>query len=358
MSHSTAPSPTRPHHASSHPDIPDPAPPQHPQGGLKGVLLPVAVVLAIGTIFVSVYLAAFHAPRPHDLPVAVVGTQQETHRLEEGLESALPGGFDVRPYGDEGAAREAVKHRRVYAAYLTGSGHGAPKLLYAGANGPSVTGTLTGAFGGAAEASGHRLAQEDILPASTGDTRGLSIFYAAFGLVLAGYLFGMMTYQAAPALRFRQRMASLTLFGVLGGVIIALLAGSTGFGALPGSFVGIAGITALMAMAAGGATMVFIRWAGSAGAGLASIVLLTLGNSTSGGVMPAPYLPGWLHPLAAVLPVGAGVRALQGLAYFHHDGLGRGIAVLAAWIIACAGLLYLRDARSARSALAQQVPAS
>ncbi|GHG53862.1 ABC transporter permease [Streptomyces griseocarneus] len=346
----TASSLTHPRPASPHADVPDPAPPQHPQGGWKGVLLPVAVVLAIGTIFVSVYLAAFHAPRPHDLPVAVVGTQQEAQRIEEGLESALPGGFDVRPYAGESAAREAVEHRRVYAAYLTGRGHDAPKLLFAGANGPSVTGTLTGAFGPVAGASGHRLAQEDVLPASAGDTRGLSIFYAAFGLVLAGYLFGMMTYQAAPALRLRQRMASLALFGVLGGVIIALLAGSTGFGALPGSFVGIAGITALMAMAAGGATMVFIKWTGSAGAGLASVVLLTLGNATSGGVMPAPYLPGWLHPLSDVLPVSAGVRAIQGLAYFHHDGLGRGIAVLAAWIIACAGLLHLRDARAARSA--------
>lgn len=332
--------------AHPHTDIPDNAPPPHPQGGLKGVLLPVAVVLAIGTIFVSVYLAAFHAPRPHDLPVAAVGTSQEIHRLEKGLESALPGGFDVRPYGDESAARKAVAHRDVYAAYLTGRGE--PTLLYAGANGPSVTGTLTGAFGPVAEADGHRLAQEDILPTSGGDTRGLSIFYAAFGLVLAGYLFGMMTYQAAPTLRFRQRMASLALFGVLGGIIIALLAGSTGFGALPGSFIGIAGMTALMAMAAGGATMVFIRWTGAAGAGLASVVLLTLGNSTSGGVMPAPYLPGWLHPLSEVLPVGAGVRAIQGLAYFHHDGLERGIIVLAVWIVACAGLLYLRDARGAR----------
>ncbi|MEU5425678.1 ABC transporter permease [Streptomyces olivoreticuli] len=348
MSLPASPPATPARHAAPHSDIPDPAPPRHPQGGLKGVLLPVAVVLAIGTIFVSVYLAAFHAPRPHDLPVAAVGTSHQADRLREGLDSGLPGGFDVRPYADERAARDAVEHRHVYAAYLPGTGHGDPKLLYAGANGPSVTGTLTGAFGPVAAAGGHRLAQEDVLPASAGDTRGLSIFYAAFGLVLAGYLFGMMTYQAAPVLRFRQRMASLALFGVLGGIIIALVAGDTGFGALPGSFVGIAGTIALMAMAAGGATMVFIKWAGAAGAGLASVVLLTLGNSTSGGVMPAPYLPGWLHPLSEVLPVAAGVRALQGLAYFHNDGLGRGIAVLVVWIVACAGLLHLRDARDAR----------
>ncbi|MEU4356275.1 ABC transporter permease [Streptomyces virginiae] len=335
---------------TAHGDIPDPAPEPHPRSGLKGVLLPVAVVLAIGTVFVSVYLAAFHAPRPHDLPVAAVGNAAEAHRLEADLERVLPGGFEVRPYGDEAAAREAVAHREAYAAYVPDHGQGSGKLLYAGANGPSVTGTLSAAFAQAAAQDGPPPAGADILPVSAGDTRGLSVFYAAFGLVLAGYLFGMMTYQAAPVLRFRQRIASLTLFGALGGIIVALLAGDTGFGALPGSFAGTAAVTALMAMAAGGATMAIVKWTGSAGAAIASVILLIFGNATSGGVMPPFYLPDWLHPLSGVLPVGAGVRALQGMSYFHADGLWSGLAVLAAWILACVALLYLRDTRSARKA--------
>ncbi|MFD3538205.1 ABC transporter permease [Streptomyces sp. NPDC058662] len=347
------PAPTSLHLAdalpAAHGDIPDPAPEPHPRSGLKGVLLPVAVVLVIGTIFVSVYLAAFHAPRPHDLPVAAVGTAAEAHRLEADLERALPGGFEVRPYGDEAAAREAVEHREVYAAYLPDHGQSSGTLLHAGANGPSVTATLTAAFAQAATPGGPPPAGEDILPVSAGDTRGLSVFYAAFGLVLAGYLFGMMTYQAAPALRFRQRIASLTLFGALGGIIVALLAGDTGFGALPGSFAGTAVVTALMAMAAGGATMAIVKWTGSAGAAIASVVLLIFGNATSGGVMPAFYLPDWLHPLSGVLPVGAGVRALQGMSYFHNDGLWSALAILTAWILACVALLYLRDIRSART---------
>ncbi|MEU3501283.1 ABC transporter permease [Streptomyces hundungensis] len=348
------PPPTPLHHAdalsATHMAIPDPAPEPHPRSGMKGVLLPVAVVLAIGTIFVSVYLAAFHAPRPHDLPVAVVGTTADAHRVEAGLERAISGGFDVRTYGDEAAARQAVEHREVYAAYLPSRGQQGGKLLYAGANGPSVTGTLTAAFAQAAAPESPPPVAQDILAASAGDTRGLSVFYAAFGLVLAGYLFGMMTYQAAPALRFRQRIASLTLFGALGGIIVALLAGATGFSALPGSFVGTAAVTALMAMAAGGATMTIVKWTGSAGAAIASVILLIFGNATSGGVMPPFYLPDWLHPLSGVLPVGAGVRALQGMSYFHDDGLWSGLAVLAAWIIACVGLLYLRDTRSAHKA--------
>ncbi|MEU9197844.1 hypothetical protein AB0D21_32605 [Streptomyces hundungensis] len=47
----------------------------------------------------------------------------------------------------------------------------------------------------------------------------------------------------------------------------------------------------------------------------------------------------------------AAVRALQRMSYFHDDGLWSGLAaVLAAWIIACVALLYLRDTRGARTA--------
>ncbi|MFF0630582.1 ABC transporter permease [Streptomyces sp. NPDC004296] len=281
---------------------------------LKGVLLPVAVVLAIGTIFVSVYLAAFHAPKPHRLPVAAVGTDQQVLRVEAGLEAGLPGGFSVTMYPSEAEARHAIEHRNVYAAYIAPGSPGAagrnPKLLYAGANGPSATGTVTGALAAVAKASGRPLVQQDVVPSSSGDTRGMSVFYAAFGLILAGYLFGMMTYQMAPRLQFRWRMVSVASFGVLGGAIIGLLSGSSGFAAL-------------------------LR--------LASVVLLTLGNSTSGGVMPPQFLPGWLRPLSGILPVGVGVRAVQGASYFHNEGLTRGIAVLAVWIVVCAAILYARD---------------
>ncbi|MFF0630726.1 ABC transporter permease [Streptomyces sp. NPDC004296] len=334
----------------------DAAPRTRGATGVKGVLLPVAVVLAIGTIFVTVYLAAFHAPRPRHLPVAAVGTDQQVLQVEAGLDAGLPGGFSVTMYPSEAEARQAVEHREVYAAYLAPGTPGAvgrnPKLLYAGANGPSVTGTVTGAFGAVAKAGGHQLTQQDIVPSSSGDTRGMSVFYAAFGLILAGYLFGMMTYQIAPRLQFRWRMVSVASFGVLGGAIIGLLSGSTGFGALPGSFYGIAGITAMMAAAAGLATMVFMRLVGSAGLSLASVVLLTLGNSTSGGVMPPQYLPDWLRPLSEILPVGVGVRAIQGASYFHNDGLTRGIAVLAGWIVACAAILYARDVLARRQTAA------
>lgn len=337
-----------PRHAPHHHAM-DSAPAPQGATGMKGVLLPVAIVLVIGSIFVSVFLAAFHAPRPHDLPVAVVGTTQRLEQITGGLELGLPGGFEVKRYADENAARHALQDRKVYAAYVTGPGRSA-QLFYAGANGPSVTSTVTGAFSGVAKANGDRLTVRDVVPASAGDTRGMSVFYAGFGVVLAGFLFGMMTYQMAPRLEYRWRMASLAAFSVLAGVLVAVIAGSLGFAALPGPFLGIAGVIALMAAAVGSATMAFMRLFGRAGMSLAAVVLFTFGNSTSGGTLPTAYLPDWLHPFSEILPVGVGVRAVQGLSHFGNDGLTAGVVVLVTWILVAAALLFWRDARGSRSA--------
>jgi hypothetical protein len=308
------------------------------------------VVLAIGLIFVAVYLAAFHAPRPHHLPVAVVASAQTARALQADVNRVIPGGFELNRVPSQHAARDAIAHRRAYGAMLAGSGD--LTLLYAGANGPAVVSLLEKVAGITAKATRTSLSTKDILPATAGDSRGLSIFYAAFGLVLAGFLFGTMTYQVAPRLKLRERLLSLLIFGVAGGVLIALIAKA--FSAVPGPFLGLAAVIALMAMAAGGFSMSFVRIFGGAGASLAAVILLVLGNSTSGGVVPTAFLPGWLHPLSEILPVGPGVRALDGLAYFHDDGLITALAVLIAWIVAAATALYLRDAFDVRK---QKAPA-
>ncbi|MFJ5521301.1 hypothetical protein ACIQB4_30220 [Streptomyces griseoluteus] len=222
----------------------------------------------------------------------------------------------METYPDETTARRAVRDRSVYAAYL-GQGH----LLCGGANGTAVTATVTTAFASVAHAEHHDLSVQDVAPAAAGDTRGLSVFYAAFGLVLAGYLFGMTTYQLAPRLQYRWRMASLAPFGAVGGIVVATIAGSTGFGALPGPLLPLALVAVPTGAAVGGTTMVLLRLSGSAGVSLASILLLILGNSSSGGIMPAAYLPGWLRPLSEILPVGTAVRAMQGLS--RYPGLPR-----------------------------------
>jgi hypothetical protein len=299
----------------------------------RAIVAPVAIVLAIGLIFVSVYLAAFHAPRPHALPLAVVGTPAAAQHVGAALDRAQPGGFAVRGYASPADARSALEHRDVYG--VVAEGPAGRSLLYAGANGSAVTTLLRQAT--------RPAVAHDVVPAAAGDTRGLAIFYSVFGLVLAGFLFGSLTHQLAPHLHLRGRLTSLLLFGVAGGALITLVAKS--YDALPGPSLGLAALVGLLAVAIGGASMTLVRLLGGAGVVLGAVLLLILGNSTSGGSLPAEFLPGWLHPLSEVLPVGVGVRAVDGVAYFHNDGLGTAIVVLAAWVVACLTLLRLRDGR-------------
>lgn len=331
-----------PHH-HRHRHVPGPqtdAPPAKPgMTGTPAVIKPVFTVLVIGLAFVSVFLAAFHTPTAHRLPVAVAASDHSAALFDVRLQRIAPEAFQVDRYPDEASARSAVEHRQAYAAYLSDGGK--PKVVYAGANGPAVS-ALVAPLAAVPKGAGHKIPVIDILPLSDGDSRGLSVFYASFGLVLAGFLFGQMTYQVAPRLSFGQRVLSLALFAVVGGLATALIA-CTAFGAIPGSFFGIMGVITLMAGAVAAATVMLIRIFGPVGVLLGSIFMLVMGNATSGGVLPPDFLPGWLEPLASVMPAGVGVRALDGLAYFHNDGLTRGVVILCAWIAVCVGAVYLLD---------------
>ncbi|MFC8953618.1 hypothetical protein ACFT8P_13410 [Streptomyces sp. NPDC057101] len=139
--------------------------------------------------------------------------------------------------------------------------------------------------------------------------------------------------------------------------MVALLRGGLGFDALSGSFLGTAGLVALLGTAVGSATMALVRRLGPAlGTPVASVLLLTFGNSSSGGTMPSQYLLAWLSPLSEVLPVGAAVRAIQGLARFDNDGLVEGVMVLTTWTAVCAGLIrWFHQREQRRNFVAPQI---
>ncbi|MFF3753217.1 ABC transporter permease [Streptomyces sp. NPDC002018] len=308
--------------------------------GSRATFVPVAIVVSIGAIFISVYLAAFHAPVPRDLPVAVVGTAADAQRVEKLLTDRTPHAFRVRALPDAAAARTAVEHGKVFGAYEPRAA-GGPRMLYGGAHGPSVTGVVTDAFDQAAAVDGAELETLDVVPASPRDTRGLVVFYTTFGLVLSGYLFGIMTYQLAPRIALPQRLASLAAFGVAGGMTVAAVVRA--FDVLPAAFFGVAGLVALVALAVGAATMLLVRTLGVVGSSTAAVLFMTLGNATSGGSLPAYFLPGWLHPFSSALPVGVGVRAVNGLAFFEGDGVARAVTLLSAWALAGATGLWLHQ---------------
>ncbi len=250
-------------------------------------------------------------------------------------------------YPDPAAARAAVRRDEVPAA-LVADAHRSLKLMVAGAQGPSATGSLQATL---TAALGRPVPVTDVVPLDSRDSRGLSIFYSCFGVVLAGYLFAVSSYQIAPRMALIARVASMAAFSVASGLIVAAIA-CLALGAIPASFATTAAVTALLAFALAASASLIMRACGPAGIPLASIALLILGNASSGGILPPQYLPAWLEPLAYAMPPGIAVRALRDAAYFHSAHLSAGLALLAGWSAVSLTVHYTLDRASRHRAKA------
>ncbi|MEU8589550.1 ABC transporter permease [Streptomyces sp. NPDC048664] len=315
-------------------------------GARKAMLVPVVTALAIGTVFVAVYLAAFHAPSARHQPLGIAASDRVAARTELALNNAAPDGYTFYRYANAEAARQAVTHDKVPAALVADSR--GTRLVVAGAQGPSTVSSLVAAVA-TAEGEGKTVPVQDVRPLAAGDSRGLSIFYASFGVVLAGFLFAVSSYQIAPRLRLAARVISMLVFSAASGVTVALIS-HTAFAAIPTSFAVVTLLVGMLAWASAAVAGVLLRLFGPIGMPVASVVLLILGNATSGGILPATFLPAWLSPLASVMPPAAAVRGLRGASYFHDAHLAGAVLTLLAWTAGCLTIQYLMDRSATRRA--------
>lgn len=102
------------------------------------------VLLAVFAL-VSSNVAANHSPKPHGLPIGIVGAPAVAGVAGAELARAAPGAFDVHVYGSLTSARTAVLHRSVYGAFEPVP---APVLLVASAASPPVAALLRRTFSG------------------------------------------------------------------------------------------------------------------------------------------------------------------------------------------------------------------
>ena len=119
---------------------------------LAGFILACA---AFAAIFVALALGAFHAPRPHDLPVGIVGSAAATSGIEHAVDSAVPGAFAWHSYPSAADAQTGIAQREVDGA-LVASGPSL-RLLVAQGGGTAPAKFLTQAFGAVAAQTGRHL---------------------------------------------------------------------------------------------------------------------------------------------------------------------------------------------------------
>ncbi|WP_405596284.1 DUF3533 domain-containing protein [Streptomyces sp. NBC_01410] len=293
-------------------------------------------VLALQLAFITSYIGAFHHPKPHEIPLAVVTpsaqiTDQAVQRL-----SALPGDpLDPRAVGDEATAVRQIQNRDVDGALIVDPRGAADRLLVAGASGASLAQALTEVIATTERAQRRTVTVVDVVPNASGDARGLSAFYLVIGWCVGGYLCAAIlaiSHGARPANTARAliRLGVLLLYSIAAGLLGTVIAGPI-LDALPGSIMALWGLGTLLVFAVGAITLAFQGLAGIIGVGLAILLVVVFGNPSAGGAYAYPLLPPFWRAIGPALPPGAGTFSARSIAYFKGNGMTGPMWVLAAW---------------------------
>jgi hypothetical protein len=250
-----------------------------------------------------------------------------------------PDRFDVDAYSSERAALTALEEDRARGVLALRDGAARVDVATAYGGVPAqVTGT---ALAGVASAAGATVRMRDVRPLPGHDSRGLSSFFLVLATGIASLLFAVLLTIAGRRLPLGARLGACTLVAAAGGLVVAFVV-ETVVGALDGSFLGVAGIAALLVAGIVLTVHGLGRLAGPVGLAVGGAAFLLVGTSSAGGGVTYQLQPGFYRALSQLLPNGAAVTAVRNEVYFSGAHTLGAIVVLGVWAIAGA-LLVLTE---------------
>jgi hypothetical protein len=317
-----------------------PGPPRGPAPRRLFVVAVLAAVIALG--FTLSFGYADHAPRPHDVKLAVAAPAAVSAQLAKGLQQSEPGGFKLIAVSSAQAAIHSVRSQRAAAALIVPAS-GANTIVTAGAEGTLQQQVLTKALGAASTAMHRPVRSVDAAPLSAGDHSGLSSFVFGLGLLIPSVLGSLGLFLVGMRLRVWWRVAAGTLFALLAAAA-GVLALDTILGAFTsGSTLELIGIGFLGALSYVLFVAALQAVVGLPGTGLAAVAFILVGNAVSGGSVPIAFLPDVFRQVGPWLPNSAIVSGARDVVYFNGHDLGHALLVLGLWPAVALAVLALVD---------------
>jgi hypothetical protein len=297
-----------------------------PAPARTAVIAAVALCLVVAALFVS-YAAAFGNPTVRDMTIAVSAPA----RIVTGLRAA--GGLHPEPVADAPAARAAVLHRRADGAIAVQ--HGTHLTIYVAAGGGrSAEVALTAIGQQLATRLGTTAQVQDLAPLAAGDPSGSIEFYSivllTIGAALGATVMGRILGTVRRPIQLLERTITLLAYTALLAAIITWLADGA-MHALAGEPGQVFLVLWAYALAIGGAVTGVAAALGIAGGVVLTILLIIIGNPSSGGPVSTALLPAFFRTLNPYLPQGGGLWLLRDVAYFGSHELTRGAVCLLAW---------------------------
>ena len=305
-----------------------------------------SIVIVVGLVVAQVLLAVlllgiFHAPKPHDLPVAVAGRGP----LVDGLVKQLDATPDlaVRRVGSGKAARALIDEREIYGAYAPRAKVG--RVLVARAASPVVASVLPKVFAPIDAKRHATTALVDVKPLPPDDSGGASAYFLAFIAIIGAVLIGWMLELLVPSIKrglgaTLLRLLVIAVFSALSGLALALYAKSLGvFEDNVGDVTLALGLTIFgVSTVQCGYTSVL---GGTFGLAFGLLVFVLLGVLvTSGGSTAPEFLPDVWNTIGGLLPPRSSMQLIANDAYF--DGAATSTPMTVLWIyVALGGLSML-----------------
>ena len=303
---------------------------------VESFLAPLLAGLVLLVTLIGLIASALHDPRPHDVPVGLVGPAAVTEQLTSRFDQAAPGAFKFTTYDSEDAARRALDSRDVDGVLVVGAG--GARLIVAGAAGDAVTGVITGALGNVFRAQGQQLAVETVHPFAAGDAHGLILFFLVVAVIVSTVVAQAVILARAATMGVWLRLAVLVVYAALAGLVgtatTAVIVGGWG-----DRFWDVAGLTALVALAVGAPIAAGARLLGAPGFALMALVMVLFDLVSSGGPVGTALLPDFYRAVGPWMPASLGYSALRGDLYFSSAGVAVPVTLLAAW--SAAGILLV-----------------
>ncbi|MFJ3710433.1 hypothetical protein OG204_18385 [Streptomyces sp. NBC_01387] len=277
------------------------------------------------------YLGAFHAPQPHDLRVAVVGSGPSAQVLAQTLQDKGDGALTVRTVADRDSAVQQLKDQDIYGAFVP-SGK-APELVVASAASDTTATVVEKVFTQVAAEQGEPLEVTDVAPTANGDPTGQGIFFLLVALSIGSYASVAVIGGAGAVLPLRVRAL------LASGMSLVVSAIGTAFAGPVFHLVdhGLGGLWAMAWIYSAGILLIGVglhtflkRWTT-----LGVMVLFVMLNFTSSGGIFRPELqPGFFGALHSFWNGAGFVEGVRSHVYFGGHGLGGNVLVLVFWLLA------------------------
>nr|WP_240969350.1 ABC transporter permease [Streptomyces sp. HNM0575] len=308
------------------------------------------IIAAAAGLFAGSYTYAMADPTPRNIPAAVQGDADDVRGVRPfigALEKGLGSSLKIHRYRTFAQAEQAVEEQQVFAV-LRPRAHGRVELGLSSAAGASVAEVLQQTAPKAGRKTGVEVTVRDLKPLGKGDPRGLTIFYMTLAADIIGFIGAIQLSVNVPDLRPLPRILFVAAYALLGGFVIAAMVGWL-IGAVRLPFVHSWLILTLTMFTSAMVFLMFNTLIGRWAMIPTWLLMVLLGNPSSGGAVSWPLLPSALGTVGRWLPPGASVNAQHTAVYFPGNQHALPYLVLAAWALAGLAVFLRLDERLRRA---------